>query len=487
LTTQFVPDSAAPQPGLAGSVNNHAVGPTGPLKPVPCVRRRDGIGGTLAFRRDPLSFLRGGLDKHGDIFKFRVLGVPLTLINHPDAVRHVLVENSENYDKNNLLYNIARVGLRTGLIANPGGEHWRRQRKLMNPSFLPRSVAHFARIMVDESNAVVDDWERTQRAGTPIDVGTELGELVLRIVMKSVFSVESGSTVDLQRIFHELNTRFANYLKFPFPPLFVPMPRHARIRKLIRDADDRVFGLIRERLDGGTASGGAVDTTEPDLLSLLMAATYEESGGHMTIEHLQHEVGNILTGAFDTTTNTVAWLFYLLARHPVAQQRLFDEVDAVCAGRLPSYDDLPKLKFLRMAIDETMRMYPPGYQIMRRAIQDDVLLDHHVPANSNVLVNTYLLHRHAAFWSHPESFDPDRFSPEETAKRPKHVYAPFGAGPRICIGKYFALTELCLIIATISQRFRLELQPGAPAVEVEPLITLNARGGIHLRLEARQR
>jgi cytochrome P450 len=110
-----------------------------------------------------------------------------------------------------------------------------------------------------------------------------------------------------------------------------------------------------------------------------------------------------------------------------------------------------------------------------------------VPANSNVLVNTYLLHRHAEFWSNPESFDPDRFSAEETAKRPKHVYAPFGAGPRICIGKYFALTELCLIIATISQRFRLQLASGAAAVEVEPLITLNARGGIHLRLEARQR
>jgi cytochrome P450 len=467
VTTQFVPQTSPPV--LSPRV----------LKPVPRVRMRDGIGGTLAFRRNPLNFLERALALHGDVFKFRVLGVPLTLINHPDAVRRVLVENSENYDKNNLLYNIARVGLRTGLIANPGGEHWRRQRMLMNPSFMPRSVAHFASIMAGETAGLLSEWERTQRVGTQLDVGTELGELVLRIVMKSVFSVESGSTLDLQRIFHELNTRFANYLKFPFPPLFVPMPRHARIKQLIREADERVFGLIRERLDG------AVHTGKSDLLSLLMEATYEGSGGHMTIEHLQHEVGNILTGAYDTTTNTVAWLFYLLAGHPNVRERVFDEVDRVCAGRLPSYDDLPNLRFLRMAIDETMRLYPPGYQIMRRAIRPDELLGHHIPANSNVLVNTYLLHRHPAYWSDPDSFVPERFNAEESAKRPKHVYAPFGAGPRICIGKYFALTELCLIVATISQRYRLELEPGAPAVEPEPLITLNARGGIHLRLEAR--
>jgi cytochrome P450 len=467
VTIQFMPDVSPP-----------ASSPRA-LKPVPRVRSRDGIGGTLAFRRDPLKFLQRASALHGDVFKFRVLGVPLTLVNHPDAVRRVLVENSDNYDKNNLLYNIARVGLRTGLIANPGGEHWRRQRMLMNPSFMPRSVAHFAGIMAAETAGLLEEWERAQRIGTQLDVGTELGELVLRIVMKSVFSVESGNTVDLQRIFHELNTRFANYLKFPFPPLFVPMPSHARIKKLIREADDRVFGLIRERLDG------AVHTGQPDLLSLLMEATYEESGGRMTIEHLQHEVGNILTGAYDTTTNTLAWLFYLLAQHHDARQRVFDEVDTVCAGRLPSYDDIPRLTFLRMVIDETMRLYPPGYQLMRRAIHADELVGHHVPANSNVLVNTYLLHRHPVYWTDPESFGPDRFNAEESAKRPKHVYAPFGAGPRICIGKYFALTELCLIVATISQRYRLELQPGAAAVEPEPLITLNARGGIHLRLEAR--
>jgi cytochrome P450 len=467
VTTQFVPDTSPPV------LSSRA------LKPVPRVRMRDGIGGAQAFRRNPLKFLERASALHGDVFRFRVFGVPLTLINHPDAVRRMLVENSENYDKNNLLYNIARVGLRTGLIANPGGEHWRRQRMLMNPSFLPRSVAQFAGIMARETADLLAEWERTQRVGTQLDLGTELGELVLSIVMKAVFSLDSGSMVDLQRIFHELNTRFANYLLFPFPPLFVPLPRHLRIKRLIREADQRVFGLISERLDG------AVQTDKPDLLSLLMEATYEESGGHMTIEHLQHEVGNIMTGAYDTTNNTVGWLFYLLARHKDARQRVFDEVDQVCAGRLPSYDDIPQLKFLRMVIDETMRLYPPGYQIMRRAIRADELLGHHVPANSNVLVNTYLLHRHPGYWREPESFIPERFSAEESAKRPKHVYAPFGAGPRICIGKYFALTELCMIVATISQRYRLELEPGTPAVEPEPLMTLNARGGIHLRLETR--
>jgi cytochrome P450 len=134
-------------------------------------------------------------------------------------------------------------------------------------------------------------------------------------------------------------------------------------------------------------------------------------------------------------------------------------------------------------IDETLRLYSPAWQTMRRAIKDDNVGGYHIPAESNIYFNSYLLHRHSDFWERPEDFVPERFTEEGIASRPKHVYTPFGGGPRICLGKYFALTELQLVLATISQRYRLRLPPGSKPVEAEPLITLHPKGGIHLVLQ----
>lgn len=446
---------------------------------VPRVRWRDGIGGALAYGRDPIDFQRRALALHGDIFEFRILGMPLTLINHPDFVQRVFVENSKNYDKDNFLFKIVRVALRSGLIANAGGEHWRKQRQLMNPSFTPRTVAYFAQGMVEETAKLAEQWARKPGAGHVVDVSTDIGELALRIVMRSVFSIESGNTVDLQRAFYELNVLFSRYFAFPLLPLSVPTPMHRRMRKLVQYADDRIFSLIQERVDG------TVTVPQPDLLSLLMEATYEESGGHMTLEHLQHEVSNILTGAYETTTNTVSWVFYLLALHPEARDRLVAEVDRVCGGRLPTYEDFALLTYTRMVIDEALRLYSPAYQTMRRAVADDVVGGYHIPRNTNILINSYLLHRHPDYWDDPEDFRPERFEPEAVAKRAKHAYVPFGTGPRICIGKYFALTEVCMVVATISQRFRLELPHETSRVSPEPLVTLHPKGGVQLRLRSR--
>ena len=229
----------------------------------------------------------------------------------------------------------------------------------------------------------------------------------------------------------------------------------------------------------GTARPGA-----PDLLSMLMAAVDEETGERMSRDQLKHEVLNVGIGAYETTTNTVAWALYLLAQHPESDRRVRAEVREVCGDEVPRYQDLPRLPYTRMVIDETLRLYSPAWQTMRRAIDDDTIDGCHIPSNANVYLNSYLLHRHADFWEEPEEFVPERFSDEGIAARPKHVYMPFGGGPRVCLGKYFALTELQLVLATIVQRYRLRRPAGAPPVEAEPLITLHPKGGVHLVLEA---
>ncbi|MCA2211699.1 cytochrome P450 [Jidongwangia harbinensis] len=447
---------------------------------VPTVGRADGIGGTLAFRRDQLGFLARGVRRHGDIFRFRLLGIPMILVNHPDHIRHVLVDNAMNYDKDAMLFRVVRPVLRTGLIAIADWDHWRRQRRLMAPHFTPRAVAGFARNMTDEIGAMLGRWERDHRPGDVLDITDEVGQLALRIVNRSLFSARVGDTAQgFERAFGEANDILGAFFRFPFPPLSVPTPRRRRLRRAIASMDDFVSGFITERLRRADADA------EPDLLTLLLHSVDAEDGAGMALENLHHEVLNICIGAYETTTNALSWAFYLLARHPEVARRVRDEGDAVLGGRPADLADLPRLPYTRMVVDETLRIYSPAYMSMRHARAQDEIGGHRVPAGSNLLINSYLLHRHPDFWPDPDRFDPGRFTPDRVAARPKHAYVPFGSGARVCIGKHFALTELVLALATVNQRHRLVLPPGAPEVEPEPLITLHPRGGIHLAWEPR--
>ncbi|MFE0457857.1 cytochrome P450 [Kitasatospora sp. NPDC058965] len=452
-----------------------------PLKEIPLVRPRDGIGGTLAFKRDQLAFLAGGLARHGDIFRFRPLGLPMVMVNHPDYIRQILVDKGEQYDKNAAIFKVVRPVLRNGLIANPDMALWRRQRRMMAPHFTPRAVGSFTRNMTDESVLMLQRWERDYPEGATIDVTDEIGQLALRIVNRSLFSAEVGEVAQaFERAFGVANSVLGAFFRFPFPPLSVPTPSHRRLRRAIDDMDSFVSGFIRERLSGGTPPGQDVD-----LLSLLLHSVDEEDGKGMDLEQLHHEVLNICIGAYETTTNTLSWTFYLLARHPEIEERLHAELDQVLGGRVPTFEDLPKLAYTRMVVEEALRIYSPAYQFMRRAVVEDEIGGYRMPAGSNVLVNSYFLHRHPEFWHEPERFDPERFSPEEAAKRPKHAYVPFGSGHRVCIGKHFAMSELVLVLATVARSHRLVMPAGAPEVLPEALITLHPKGGVHLQLEHR--
>ena len=453
-----------------------------PLREIPTVRARDRIGGTLAFKRDQLGFLGRGIEQHGDIFRFRPLGIPMVLVNHPDYIRHVLVDRGENYDKDAAIFRIVRPVLRNGLIANPDMELWRRQRRMMAPHFTPRTVSAFARNMTDETELMLGRWEKQYGiGGATLDVTDEIGQLALRIVNRSLFSAEVGASAQaFERAFGEANAILGAFFRFPFPPLSVPIPRHRRLRRAIDAMDAFVSRFIKQRLEEDVPSG-----EETDLLTLLLHSVDEEDGLGMDLEQLHHEVLNICIGAYETTTNTLSWVFYLLARHPEAEERLHAEVDEVLAGRAPTFEDLPRLTYTRMVADEALRIYSPAYQFMRRAREEDEIDGYRVPAETNMLINSYFLHRHPEFWDDPERFDPERFTPERIAARPKHVYVPFGSGHRICIGKHFALTELVLVLASVARAHRLVLPEGAPEVRPEALITLHPRGGVRLRLEHR--
>ncbi|MFF7154339.1 cytochrome P450 [Streptomyces sp. NPDC008139] len=451
------------------------------LKELPSVTFNDGSGGVLAFKRDQLAFLSHGLERHGDIFRFRPLGIPMVLVNHPDHIRHILVDKGDKYDKNATLFKIVRPVLRKGLIANADMELWRRQRRMMAPHFTPKAVSAFARNMTDETARSLEHWRSAYGDGRTMDVTDEVGALALRIVNRSLFSADVNETaLAFERAFATANTILGAFFRFPFPPLSVPTPSHRRLRRAIDEMDAFVSGFVKKRLAEDVPVGD-----ETDLLTLLLHTVDEVDGHGMDLEQLHHEVLNICIGAYETTTNTLSWVFYLLARHPEVEKRLHEEVDRVLGGRTPAFEDLRDLTYTRMIVDETLRIYSPAYQFMRHATEDDEIDGYRVPAGSNVLINSYFLHRHPDFWDEPERFRPERFGPQESAGRPKHAYLPFGGGHRVCIGKHFALTELTLVLATVASGHRLVLPEGAPEVVPEALITLHPKGGVHLRLERR--
>jgi cytochrome P450 len=204
----------------------------------------------------------------------------------------------------------------------------------------------------------------------------------------------------------------------------------------------------------------------------------------MTAQEVRDQVVTIFMAGHETTSQALSWTWYLLAQHPAVERKLHDELAAVLGGRAPRYEDIADLRYARMVIEESMRLYPPAHTLGRQPIAADEVLGHRIPPGAEVLILPWLLHRKPLLWDDPERFDPERFAPERAASRPRFAYVPFGAGPRICIGAAFAMTEAVLILATIAQRYRLRLKPGHP-VEPQGLITLRPRYGIQTILERR--
>jgi cytochrome P450 len=277
-----------------------------------------------------------------------------------------------------------------------------------------------------------------------------------------------------ERAFLEVNAIAGDFLRFPFPPLSWPTPAHNRLRRLVAELDTFVRDVVRSQARQPSAHAS--------LFAALPAAVDDESGMGLTTEQLCHEILGVIIAGYETTSNALAWVIYQLATHEETQRRVRAEVDAVLGGRRPTFADLSALEYTRMVVDETVRLCTPAWHTMRRAVADDVVGGYRIPRGSDIYLNMFTLHRHPRFWPDPERFDPDRFRPAAVQQRPRHVYQPFGSGPRHCLGKHFALTELVLVTAMFTQSLTAVRPPGQPPVGFAPLVTLHPKGGIHLTM-----
>ena len=417
-------------------------------------------------------------DFGADVLSRRLLWRRTFIINEPSGIRHVLLDNAQNYTKSEIGRRILEPGLGRGLLTSEG-ETWRRHRRIMAPSFDPRSIVGYASLMTEVTERLLTQWDALPER-SEIDAAAAMMHTTLHIISRAMFSSDSDEIVDVvERGVGQyqalVRPSLLDLLHFPiwFTKLVLPQ----RTKGIFDEFDRSVDRLL-------TSRGRTPDAEPKDLLARLIAARDTESGGGMTAREVRDQVVTIFMAGHETTAQALAWTWYLLSQHPAAEAKLHDELAAVLGGRTPRHEDLAELRYARMVIDESMRLSPPAHTLGREAIAADEVIGHRIPAGATVLIVPWILHRKPSLWENPDRFEPERFSPERSAAHPRYAYIPFGAGPRICIGAAFAIEEALLILATVAQRYRLHLRPGHP-VEPQGLITLRPRYGLPMTLERR--
>jgi cytochrome P450 len=426
--------------------------------------------------RDPLAFFTNLARTYGDVVAYRLGGERLLFVNQPQHIKDVLVTHNRNFTKGRALQRTKRL-LGEGLLTSEGATHLR-QRRLMQPAFHRERIAAYAGTMVAYADRMRGAW----RDGETLDVAQEMNRLTLSIVGKTLFDadVESQAAEVGVALTGVMESFWMTMLPFSDLLEHLPVPKLRRARAARAQLDAIIYGMIAERRRSQRDHG--------DLLSMLLSAQDEEAegaAGRMSDVQVRDEAMTIFLAGHETTANALTWTWYLLSTAPDVEAKLHAEVDLVLQGRLPRVADIASLPFVERVVTESMRLYPPAWLIGRRAIADYELGEYVVPARTILVMSPYVTQRDVRFYTDPERFDPDRWTPEFRATLPKFAYFPFGGGPRQCIGESFAWMELVLLVATIAQRWRLQLVPGHPVVP-EPLVTLRTKHGVRMTVHQRR-
>jgi cytochrome P450 len=425
-------------------------------------------------QQDTLGFLMEAVHQNGDLVSFAIPGQSVVLVNNPEWIKHILLDNHHNYTKDTIQYNSLSKITGRGLLTSDG-DAWFRNRRLEQPAFARPRLLALDQIVVPAAQKMLAEWATAFQQAESLDIDRQMMRLALEIVGKALFSI------DLSQKAHALTGAVMTALDYIMyqarslivPPLFLPTPRNLHFRQAIQTLDQAVDEIIssRRRLaDPGD-----------DLLGMLLKGRDLQTRLPLSSQQLRNEVITLLIAGHETVASALTWSWYLLANNPDARRRLQAEVEEVLENRLPASTDLPRLKYTYQVFAEALRLYPPAWLITRRAVQADQLGPFTLPAGSLVIISPYTIHRHPAFWENPELFNPDRFVEDNESKRQRFAYIPFGGGPRLCIGSNFALIEAQLILAVVIQRYQLDLLPGS-IVQPDALVTIRPRGGLPMRI-----
>lgn len=415
---------------------------------------------------DSLDRMRELYAAHGDAYRIYAPGrrSHTWVFNHPDDVRRILITNHRNYTRG-VGFDRIKILLGNGIIVSEG-DFWKRQRRMIQPTFHRRVLARFGTLIAAANDACLARWEAQAARGEAINVTDDMSVLTLEILLRAIF----GS---------DLDGMVTDTGENPFACLTETNERDLRFAYRFR----KLAGLI-QKIVARRRELGPPDDDAPSYVSMLLAARDKESGEGMTDKELVDELTTMIIAGHETTAAALHWSWYLLSQHPEAETRLHAELDAHPESAVPALDEMESLGYLNRVLQEAMRLYPPVWVISRRTVEADTLGGFAVPADTDVFISPYFIHRHPDFWQNPDAFDPDRVATDAAAERPRLTYLPFSAGPHHCVGETLAVYEMLVHVSKVARRYRLVHEPREP-IEFEALINLRTRRPIFMRLEPR--
>lgn len=413
------------------------------------------------FIRNPLSIIDQAVVDYGTTYTFFMGGMQKAVLTiDPEAARHILQKNHRAYEKSVIVTDILGKYVGQGLLTATG-DYWLRQRRLIQPGFHKRKIESLVTLMQSEVDRCMHCWG--EKADSPFDAYAEMNQLTFRIVASALFStsLEEHGLMQLSQLISTLQSFIIREVRQPYKRWWFKIS--GRIHKhleMARGARDIIREVIRER---------RMEVNKPDdLLTMLLESVYEDTGEGMDDEQLIDECLILFVAGHETSANALSWAIYLLGKHR-------DELD-----KIQHADSEEKKIRIRNVVLETLRLYPPGWVVDRISLQDDRVLDYHLPKKTLWMIYIRGMHRNPAYWKAPDQFIPDRWNDESLDRK---AFMPFGAGPRLCIGEHFAMMEMELILSEVLSRWDITLL--TPEVHEQPLVTLRPEEEVLISIRAR--
>ncbi len=436
------------------------------------------IGALPPLLPNPLRYIMEAREKHGDIYTLDIGFRNVIMLNHPRHAQHVLRDNPRAYGKGGPIWDSIRKIIGDGLPTTDG-DFWLRQRRMMQPHFHRERLAKLLDLITDAVDGSMDVFEKAANSQAPIDVYHAFSHMTMNVVVQALF----GADISKQTA-EEVSVEFDYAVKHILAslvthslPQWMPVPGRKRFDDAVRLMDKVIYDLIARRRSRGTDAGG-------DLLGMLIDSVDADTGSGMTDRQVRDEALALLLAGYETTSTALAFAAANIASDPKIANSLNEEFSTVLGQERPALAHLARMPLSNMVLQESMRLHPPSYWIVRKSLQEDSIDGYHIPAGMVVGVVVYVIQRHPEQWDNPDAFDPWRFTPERSVGRHPLAWLPFGSGQRQCIGKEFAIMEGQIALARVLTRYELEPVPERP-VKPEFAATIRPYRGAWLRLRRR--
>ncbi|MEY5042688.1 MAG: hypothetical protein RLZZ414_2252 [Bacteroidota bacterium] len=447
------------------------------LKNIPKINKWQFLIWTPAFYRNTLPTVVKFTAKYGDLLNLQFTKKSkMILVNHPIYVQHILKTNQDNYSRKKILGNLEGL-LGDGIFASEG-ELWEQQHQLIKPALHEKLVKDYFQIIHRETLFLVDKWKVKADINQEVDVEYDINVLMLKILIQtqlcSSFNEDFDKIISNLRVFLTENNPknfYIHQLKNNFRKAIKLMPlQNQKVMQALNNLDV-IIQKIRTTAQQNPKDRGLV-------LEILENTCAQ---GKISEKQVMDEIKNFIFAGFDTTASALTWSLYCVTQNSTQTTKLRQEILEVLGGNLPQMEHLPQMPFTKMFLQESMRLYPPVYALLRQSVADDEVNGYFVPRKTWVAINIYSLHRHPDFWENPEDFNPLRFNPENF-KSKAFAYIPFGQGKRSCIGKPLAMAELQIILPILLQNFNFKLLGNQQPI-IRPDIIIKAKKPLLMQLK----